>query len=129
MELVESVGATADQPIRPQQPPSHWQGQITLAQMHAIGLHGQGQVDPVIDQEQGSMAMAEPPQLLGFEEPLAIVERIGRLGAVLHDPHPGRQGPRHNIPGSGAHDQIQGTTPQQGTTSVAIAMGAKQIHL
>jgi hypothetical protein len=53
---------TDDRPW-PQQPPGHGHGHVLLAQVDAIGPHGQGNVHAVIDQQGhagGSQALLEP---------------------------------------------------------------------
>ena len=100
------MGAAADQLLGPQQAPCQLGRQVVLAQMHAVGVHRQGQIDAVIDEEQRSMAPAQRSQGLRFGQAAAVV---GLLGAVLHQAHPRLQRCLHHTLkiGQRAGDQIQ----------------------
>jgi len=92
LQLLEPMGAAADQALPAQQAAGERRWQVSLAQMNPVGVHRQGQIHPVVDQEQGTMPGAELAQGAGFGEALAV---LGLLGAVLHQPNPRLQGRRH----------------------------------
>ena len=135
------MGAAANQGLRAQQLSGHRRGQIPLAQMHAISLHRQGDVDAVVDDEQGPMARAELPQAAGLEQPLAVVEGTAFalneadlsafLGPVLHQPYPHPQGRLHRgfHLGPWATHQIQVALGQELAPLLAAAGCLEQIHL
>ena len=95
------MGAAAQQPLGPQQTPGHGRRQIPLAQVHPVGVHRQGQIHAVVDQEQGPVAGAESAQGPGLLQALQIGEGLAvgieaaLLGPVLHQPHAAGQGRLH----------------------------------
>ena len=80
------MGAATDEAVRPQQAAGHGHRQIPLAEMDPVGLHRQGQIDAVVDQEQGAMVGAEAAQAQGLGEALPILQAGLGLGPVLHQP-------------------------------------------
>jgi ABC-type transport system involved in cytochrome c biogenesis permease subunit len=90
MQLAEGVGAAADQLLGAEPTPGQRRRQIALPQMHAIGIHRQGDIDAVVHQKQSSMTTTKLAKRLSLRQPFRIGDRLtisaqtALLGAVLH---------------------------------------------
>ena len=137
MQLLNPVGAAADQAIGPQQAPGDGGGQVVLTEVHPIGIHGQGQIKAVVDKEQGAMAGAELAQGPSFAEPLLVADRQAsrpwgvRLRPVLNETHARLQGCGHHRlqVGDRAGDQIQLALLQQLSPPAGAGSGPQHVHL
>jgi glyoxylase-like metal-dependent hydrolase (beta-lactamase superfamily II) len=87
LQLGQGMGAAADQAIGAEQLAGNGRWQVPLAQVHPVGLHRQGDVDPVVDQKQGAVGGAELAQGAGLGERLQVVEagQVQPLGLSTAD--------------------------------------------
>ena len=70
--LVQGMGAASEETSGADQATGHIRGQVVLTQMNAIGIHGQGQINPVVDDQQSAVITAESSQGSGFCQSLQV---------------------------------------------------------
>ena len=136
------MGAAADQAIGAQQAPGDGGGQVVLAQVHPIGVHGQGQINAVVDKEQGAMAGAKLAQGPGVCEPLLVGDRWAArhrggpnrsvpLGPVLDQAHARLQGCGDHClqVGGRTGDEVKLALPQKLSAPAGAGGGPQHVHL
>src|SRR5918996_486926 len=79
IQLISRVRGESDDRVGPQDFPSHFHGKIVLAEVHAVGIQGQGYVGPVVHDEQRTVPFGH------LTEDLPAADDVPGLRVLLSD--------------------------------------------
>ena len=103
------MGAASEETSGADQATGHIRGQVVLTQMNAIGIHCQGQINPVVDDQQSAVITAESSQGSGFRQSFQVASGFT---AVLNHGHTAAQSSCHAI------DQVRAWAGDQAELAV-----------